>query len=67
MPTTVWTDGIIAKLELLNAECGHCPAGERLETLALNRILELFDESRSKFLLMCELHGFELTKTKKQP
>ena len=64
-PSTVWTESIIAKLELVSTECGHCPAGERLEVLALNQILELFDVARSKFLLVCSLQGFELKK--KQP
>lgn len=54
-----WVNGIIAKLELLDTECGHVRQGERLETEDLNRILDLFATSKAKFLLMCEMHGFK--------
>ena len=58
-----WVNGIIAKLELLDTECGHIGRNERLEYQDLNRILDLFDSARGKFLIMCELHGFKVSKS----
>ena len=57
-PSTVWTDSILAHLDILAQTCGHCPRGEYLTAASANRILDKFDEARGKFLFIMELHGF---------
>ncbi len=59
-PSKVWVEQIKAHLDLLNAVCGRVPSGERLEAQDLNEILRLFQESRGKFLLICELYDFKI-------
>ena len=60
-PSKVWVESLTAHLELASQVARKLPANERLEVQDLNKILELLDQTRTTFLIMCELHGFILS------